>query len=187
MNMSKKRVIIPCVVAAVLTIGSLAMYEDQQMNAHVSAAIYEHTLNELTQKAEYAIVGTVKETTSIRVDMPKESDEDRVYTDIIINVEEDLLGNYNGSQISVRILGGETETMIMTTDFAPNFVEGNRVIVLISDISDGYTYKGHHFVIGQKQGVFDLSVSNVATNQYSGDTIQKNELVSKIKHSRGIQ
>ena len=126
-------------------------------------------------------------TTSIRVDMPKESDEDRVYTDVIINVEEDLFGNYDGDRISVRILGGETETIRMTTDFAPNFIEGNRIIALLSGISDGYTYNNHHFVIGQKQGVFDLIGNDVVKNQFSGDSIQKSELVSQIKQSRGIQ
>ena len=185
--MNKRRIIIPCIVAVVLTIGIFAMHEDQQMSAHVSAAIYEHTLDELVQEAEYAIVGTVEETTSVMVDMPKESDEDRVYTDIIINIEEDLFGNYNGSQISVRMLGGETDTMRMTTDFTPNVAEGNRIIALVSGISDGYTYKDHHFVIGQKQGVFDLSSNNAATNQHSGDAMQKDELVSKIKHSKGMQ
>ena len=146
--MNKKFVIIPSVVVAVLAIGSFVTYEDQQMDAHVSAIFYEHTLDELAQKAEYAIVGTVEGITSVRVDMPKESDEDRVYTDVIINVEEDLFGNYDGDQISVRILGGETETIRMTTDFAPDFIEGNRVIALVSGISDGYTYNNHHFVIG---------------------------------------
>ena len=61
------------------------------------------------------------------------------------------------------------------------------VIVLVSGISDGYTYNNHHFVIGQKQGVFDLIGNNAAKNQFSGDSIQKNELVSQIKQSRGMQ
>ena len=187
MNMNKRLVIIPSAVVAILAIGSFAIYEDQQMDDHVSAAFYEHTLDELAQKAEYAVVGTVEGTTSVRVDMPKESDEDRVYTDVIMNIKEDLFGNYDGDQISVRILGGETETMRMTADFAPDFIEGNMVIVLVSGISDGYTYNNHHFVIGQKQGVFDLIGNNVAKNQFSGDYIQKNELVFQIKQSRGMQ
>ncbi len=183
--MNKKLSIIPIVIA-VVAIGSFAILDKpQRMDAHVSSVMYEHTLDELIVKAEYAIVGTVEKITPIRVDMPKESDEDRVYTDILINVKEDLFNKYKDKQISIRILGGETDTMTMTSDSSPSFEIGKDVFVLVSEKSDGYTFNGHHFVVGQIQGTYDLT-NGVAKHQYSGNSIQTSDLISQVKQVKGI-
>lgn len=184
--MNKKLSIIPIVIASI-AIGSFAMYNESQfIEGEVSILMYKHTLAELTEKAEYAIVGTVEKITPIRVDMPKESDEDRVYTDILINVKEDLFGKYQNKQISVRILGGETETMRLDSHSSPEFKVGGDVFVFVSGISDGYTYNGHHFVVGQVQGTYDLT-NGIAKNQHTSDSIQASDLISQVKQVRGLQ
>lgn len=184
--MNKKFSIIPIVIVAI-AIGSFAMYnEPQRMDGHVSGIMYEHTLEELAVKAEYAIVGTVEKITPTRVDMPKESDKDRVYTDILINVKEDLFDKYQNKQISVRVLGGETDTMNLTSDFSPTFKVGNDVFVFVSGISEGYAFNGHHFVVGQTQGTYDLT-NGIAKHQYSGNSMQASDLISQVKQVKGLQ
>lgn len=184
--MNKKLTMIPMIVA-VIAIGAIAVtYQPGQQVADVNGVLHQQSLEELSTKADYAIVGTVEKITPVKVDMPKPSDEPRVYTDVLINVEEDVFNNYQDKQISVRILGGETETLKMNVDFSPEFKIGERVFLFVmDDSSSGYTFAGHNYVAGQTQGAYDLT-NGQAKQQYSGETLQKDSLISQVKQFKGI-
>ncbi len=183
--LNKKLTIVP-VLAAVIALGSFALtLDDEPTSSHMTNSSYLQNLDEISEIAEYAIIGTVEKMTPVRVDMPKESDEDRVYTDVTIKVKEDLFGKYTDEQISVRILGGQANGFTMTTDFEPKFTIGKDVLVYVSEISDGYTYNDYRFVVGHSQGTFDDNGDRY-DNQKSTISIDKTEL-SNLRSNSGLQ
>lgn len=53
---------------------------------------------------------------------PFDADKDTVYSYVTIQVEKDLFDAYDEKFITVKIRGGDTETMKTIADFAPSYV-----------------------------------------------------------------
>lgn len=185
--MKTKFAIIP-VLVAVIAIGGFALVSNsmQQQQSSVHGVLRDYSVDELTQLSDYAIIGTVESMTPVKVEMTNPGDDPRVYTDVVINVQEDLFKKYDQKQISVRVMGGEVPSLKMTVEDSPKFEIGKSVFVFVNGPEKaGYTFAGHNYVAGQAIGTYDLK-NDRATQQFSGESLQQSELVSQVQQFKGI-
>lgn len=184
--MNKKLLMLIPLIAAISAVATVTVFDDNyKVEGEISSVIIPFSIEKASHVADYVIVGTIEKMTPIRVDMPKESDEDRVYTDIVINVKEDLLEQYIDKQISVRILGGEASNAKLIAKQSGEFSIGNEVLLFIS-AADSYTYGGNNFILAQHYGVYDI-VGETAKNQGSDEIFNKVNLVSQVKQATNLQ
>lgn len=184
--MNKKLLMFIPIIAAVASIGSIALLDSNQpIVGEMSSVIIPYSIEDASDVADYVIIGTVEKMTPVRVDMPKESDEDRVYTDIVLNVNEDILGTYHEKQISVRILGGEADNAKLVAHQSGDFSIGKEVLLFISG-NDSYTYSNENFILAQHYGVYDI-VEETAKNQGTGLVMTTSSLTSQIQLASSLR
>lgn len=183
--MNRKMLMLIPIVAAFAAFGSFTVYDsNEQIVMNVNSVIIPFTIEEATQIADYVIIGTVEKITPILVDMPKESDEDLVFTDIVINVKEDLLGTAD-KQISVRVLGGEVVNRKVIAQQSGEFTIGDEILLFISS-AERYGYDGKNFILAQNNGVYDM-IGETAKNQATDEIFNRDNLSSQIKEAVYLQ
>ena len=155
--------------------------------AYSSSLMLKATPVELAEDADYAIVGTVSNMTPIRVSMSLPGDDDKVFTDVTLTVEEDVFGNYDESTISFRILGGEADRLRIFAEDSPELQLGERIFVLIGEDSENYTFGGRNYLIGQAQGALEITADGQLIDKYRGDTYNKDLVIHQIKQIRNVQ
>lgn len=85
---------------------------------------------QLIAKSSFIVEGTVVSTKVVDVD-------GRLYTDTVVSVERARKGNVAADTITVREIGGETEERVTKIFGAPQFVEGERVLLFLEESPRG--------------------------------------------------
>jgi hypothetical protein len=186
--MKNKNITLLALSTVVVALVSFVAFEEFGPTTRVysAAVMIPKTPVQIAGEADYAIVGIVKDMTPIRVDMPNPGDEDRVYTDVTIQVLDDVYSNYGEKTISFRIMGGEASKLKMVAEESPDFRLGETVLVYINQDPDNYTFQGHNYLVGQAQGALSIDEHGNATDKYRGNTFNKDLIVSQSKLSKGI-
>lgn len=148
----------------------------------VSGSLDNYTLDELASNSKYAIIGTVEKITPVAVEK-NYSHEDKTYitifSDIQVNVEQDLFGEYQENQISVRIHGGQLGDMKTEAELSPKFDKNERVLFFIADKELHTIWGDNYYVAGLYLGKYSLS-DGYASRDKIDDKKTESELISII-------
>jgi len=111
---------------------------------------------DMAKRAQYVLIGTVNDKIVSSIDSdPARHDKPMVYTDIVIDVEQDVAEKYKDSQITVRTLGGKTDKYWVDVSYSPTFEIGEKVLMFVSkepesEMGDNY------FVLAQELGKYKI-------------------------------
>lgn len=184
---------VPIVILAVvtLTMGTHLNLEPQQIETKPTVVadmlLQPFTVADLSKRSGYLIIGTVE---SINPD-PKTYEFDQLkyaFTDVVINVERDLTGKYVGDQISIRLMGGETDEIRMISDMDAEFAVGERVMVFVNEKEPHTVWGDNYYVSGLKLGKYSL-VDGKAVGPETPNGMDEAQFIAKIQKARtaGIQ
>lgn len=140
----------------------------------VAAVLPDYTLEYLAQNVPYAIKGNVTDI----VKVPPQVDDlgvVDVFTDVVVRVDEDLLGKYTEKTITLRVRGGDTGNGVVVVDGAPDFKIGEPVFVLVAEKEPGSIYGNNYYVAGMQHGKYSLDeAGNALSKDPSKNTSYKN-------------
>lgn len=148
----------------------------------------EYTLEELKDMSTYIVIGKVTEIlpsrwSSIPTDLKNPTDNQVMFTDVNISIEEYLKNPLPQQNITVRTMGGETDDYVYEVDLSPKFQHGERVLLFLShDTYPAYSNISpeHYIVTGYNQGKYTLNDNG--TIKTSNDTLVKtDQLISSIQ------
>ncbi len=175
----------------------LNVSESEPLVNIVQGSMMNLPLQYLVDNADYAIVGTVSQTSPIVYTHLELAEKKRlltstgmddndtiifdreILTDVTIQVEEDLFGKYTESIIVVRVQGGEIPGYITIDELSPTYSVGDRVTIFVAP-GDSYSISSvHNTVLGMYQGVIDLN--DIASSKHTTSTTTEQEIKDKIK------
>lgn len=114
------------------------------------------------------IIGVIEEQRPSKKDFDNNNDNPSVefiYTEYVIKVERYLLSKgVDDDMITIKILGGKVDFTEFISDESPSFNVNDRVLLLLDNKPDGF-FKGSWYVVGLRQGVYNL-VGGMAYNQF---------------------
>ena len=137
------------------------------------------TVDDLTKKARFIIIGTVAENSEPIVSVDDRLAMTKAYTDVIINVDRDLKGEYSDKQIKVRVQGGETDTTKVVSEIDPVYNIGERVLVFVNDKEPSSVWGDNYYTAGMALGKYRL-VNGKAIGEEYPDGIDETTFVSEI-------
>lgn len=136
----------------------------------------------MSKFAKYIVIGRVKSTTST-VDKDEVHSSIKVFSDIVIEVERELTGTYDGKEITFRTLGGMVANIKADTAPSSLLKEGDRIVVFLADKEPGSIWGDNYYVMGLTEGLYKIINGKAYGNEYP-DGIDEQELVQKIIESR---
>ena len=119
--------------------------------AIIKGSIPDYSLKELSQGANYAISGEVQRIVSTIV---TRNNEEYVFSDVKIEVEEDLFGEYDEEYITVRIQGGQVGDATTISHIDASFEEGERVLVFVAGPEPESIWGDNYYVAGMLTGKY---------------------------------
>ena len=186
--MNKKLLALLFALLAVAAAAGVMAFEEHMPTTTVysSSLMLKKTPVELAEQANYGIIGTVSNMTPVRVSMSQPGDDDKVFTDVTLVVEEDIFENYGKEMISFRILGGEADGLRLVAEESPKFRLSERVFVLIGVNPENYTFDGRNYLVGQAQGALEITEDGQLVDKYRGDAYGKDLVLSQVKQIKGV-
>jgi len=158
----------------------------------ISASLAYLNFTELNQQSELIITGTVKEILPSkwnthdgkrRVDVIEDIPEnDTMYTDIIIMVDQCLKGSLEDQEIRVRTMGGEDDIVIIEWEDEPSFKDNEKVLLYLCEDTYPVTKDidpKHYVITGSFLGKFTLTDDGLAIREYK--YVNQTELLDSIK------
>ena len=95
------------------------------------AKAVDSPLEELINGADSVVVGTVVEHDSYWND-----EHTRIYTSVLLSIEERLKGTADRDRVIVTSLGGEVDEIGLLVSEMPRFDQGERVVVFLKKLSE---------------------------------------------------
>lgn len=147
---------------------------------------------QLNEQSELIVTGTVEEILPAKWNTPdgrRRSDtiadiaeNDTMYTDIIIKVDQYLKGSLDDQEIRVRTIGGEDDIVVIVFEDEPSFKENERVLLYLRN--DTYPiFKDigpeHYVITGDMLGKFTLTEDGMAVRPY--EYVNQTELLDSIE------
>ena len=158
----------------------------------VSGIIEEMDMDELTEKSNLIIHGTV-EGPGQGLQIQAVGGGITNYTDYTVHVEETFAGDSQES-VTVRVKGGIAGNLEVICDYAPDLEEGKEYLLFLlkPDQGGGYNTEGdYYYVTGSFQGVYELegtknepATAMKAKPQGSGEEKVVAQLASDIQEFR---
>lgn len=122
-----------------------------------ATTVLELSFDELTKESDAIVVGHVESVTA-------EVREGRVYSTIVVSVDESLKGT-PGESVKIVQLGGKTKDLVTRAFGMPNFEAGEHVLLFLEKPN-----RVNYFVVtGLTQGKKSLSTSEDGTLQLRDD------------------
>lgn len=180
------------ITSSVITINEVSN-ETMQLETHelviqeIKGSMDNYTLEELASGTKYAIIGTVKQITPVIIE--KNSGEHgnykTVFSDIKIQVEQDLNGLYTEKEISVRIQGGQVGNLKTIAELNPTFKVNERALFFVADKEPDSIWGDNYYVAGLHLGKYNLN-DGEANREKINEKQSERDLVSKIQSIRGL-
>jgi hypothetical protein len=171
-TMTKKTisiVVIAVIAASVVAVNSAIAFnvssEPLERRIVIDGELPVLSVDELSKKSKYVIIGTVTGTPKQSISIDEEHSVTRIFSDVTIAVEEDLKQSYTQNTITVRTIGGQmtierpdgkTETVTVVSDTYPVFAPGERVMVFVNDKEPHTIWGDNYYVAGAKLGKYEL-------------------------------
>lgn len=146
---------------------------------HEYGSLPYYPMDFLAQKSAYVIRGTVEEMKPVPVTF-NEFGSPQVFTDVVLNVKEDLHKRYTDEQITVRVRGGTSEGYKIISDSSPIFSIGENVLIFVADKEPTSIYGDNYYVAGLKLGKYFIS-NGIAHNVDSVRNMSEETLSAEIK------
>lgn len=80
----------------------------------------------------------------------------RAFTDVVINVEQDLAGTYDEEQITLRTLGGMAGNVKVEAESEAKFAKGERVVVFVARVGNDAVWNHPFVVYGMELGKYSI-------------------------------
>lgn len=158
-----KKVISAAIIAAVAVAVTAAIsanvftpFTTGKKVVYVTGELPQLTVDDLAKKAKFIIIGTVASSSAPIVSVDEVHTTTKAYTDVTINVEKDLKSQYTGNQISLRLQGGETDTVKVISENDPTFTAGERVLVFVNDKEPNTVWGDNYYTAGMMLGKYSL-------------------------------
>ena len=142
-------------------------------------SLQNFSVEDLSEGAKYVINGKVKDIQPVEDDSMGET---IVFSDVTIKVKEELFGNYDEKEITVRVMGGETPNVKHISHDDASFEKNEHVLVFVAGPEPDSIWGNNYYVAGLELGKYKFE---------NGKAIQKDkqdkdevELKDKIKKYR---
>ncbi|PAV12601.1 hypothetical protein ASJ81_20165 [Methanosarcina spelaei] len=157
----------------------------------MSSILEKYTYEDLSNKSDTIVIGTVMETLPSRwnsIDGTKSDTIDEftldnlIYTDIKISVDSYVKNPLSSKEIIVRVVGGKVGKDRFVSEDEPSFKSGERVLLYLHEDDNPATKdtSPDHFVVtGYMQGKFTLTGDGKAVG--CDETISQDKLLSTIE------
>lgn len=164
------------------------LVNNEMKSAYIgSGSIVELNDNELFNKSDTIVIGTVKEILPSEYGNQFSKDTDFgpdhiIYTDVIINVDEYLKNSLSSKEVRVRVTGGKIGNDSLLMEDEPSFKTGEKVLLFLTKDTSYATQDigpDHFVVTGLSQGKYTLTDDGKATRY--NETIPPDTLLNKIK------
>ncbi len=168
--------------------------EEEPISIDINIDFEPYNHEELRDYSDTIVVGTVKEILPPKWNtadgkqpnkaIAELNNENVIYTDIIVSVDEYLKNPLSSKEIIVRITGGTIGKISMSTDADPSFKMGEKVLIYLSKDDDPYTkdFGPEHFIVTDfYEGKFTLTDDGKAIGYVQNTTL--NELLSTINQT----
>ena len=140
-------------IALIAVMGIVAANMEDPVQRTSSVSMKSVDLDEHLNTTDHIVIGLVKEVIKPYSDKNAHPDIPRYFGDVIVVVEEDLLGTVDEDEITIRTYPNFRE--------APSFVEGERALLfLIPGHPDSVEGEGVYVVSGMYQGKYDFDEAN---------------------------
>jgi len=161
------------VAGAVLGIFMANINTNEEMG---HASLIQVDLGDQIVKSEYAVIGTVKK---VGEPYPVKSEyAPRYFGDVIVTVEEELIGSMDEKEITIRTHPNIEEEA--------DFHVGERALLfLVKSSADNVEGEGVYVVSGMYQGKFEITNGVIKDPKYDELTYSEAELRQQIKSQRG--
>lgn len=166
---------------AALSMSSTTNATNEPITIHEYGTLPYYPMEFLAQKSVYVIKGTVAETKPVPTTF-NEFGSPQIYTDVVLNVEEDLHKKYTDKQITIRMRGGISENYKIVSDSAPTFNVGENVLIFVADKEPQSVYGDNYYVAGLKLGKYSIS-DGIAHNVDSVRSMSEETLSAEIKRA----
>lgn len=105
-----------------------------------------------------------------------------VFSDVTLKVNEDLFGQYDQKEITVRIMGGETPNMTHVSSDDASFDKNEHVLVFVAGPEPDSIWGDNYYVAGLELGKY--KIEDGKAKQSDKELYDEIELKSKIKKYR---
>ncbi len=177
---NNRRLITIAIIAAV-GVGYLAIAKPVLIKGGGSAMLEIVPLDDLVKDSSIIVIGKVIEEKPSKKDFNSDNPSvEFVYTEYVIKVERHLYSkDVNYDNITIKVLGGKIDFTELVFEDSPSFKVEDRVLLLLDNKPDSF-YKGSWYVVGWRQGAYNL-VDGMAYNQFLRERdIPEDELVDTI-------
>lgn len=185
-NMTKKSILIATLAVIGIASTGLLLHTTSIPNRTLvvtSEAMPDYTSDYLAKATKYSIVGKVSQILPSTIVVGSDGTQ-RIFTDVVINVEKDINGRYKDKKISVRTMGGTVGDITMISESSPTFSVGERVLIFVAEKEPESIYGNEYYVGGLEKGKFTLKNGKAYGIDEFHDGIDEAELVSKISKVR---
>ena len=142
----------------------------------------DYSLEVLSQGATYAISGEVQQIVPTIV---TRYNTEYVFSDVKIEVEEDIFGEYDEKFITVRIQGGQVEDVKTVSHIDASFDEGEHVLVFIAGPAEPESIWGdNYYVAGMLTGKYTIDDFGKAEKQLDIEVKNAEDLKDEIRNYR---
>jgi len=187
MKMKKKSLSLVAIsVVAIAMVGFISMdFSPETKSTEMNVLMKAQTPFDLAEQADYVIEGTVIDMKVVLVDMPKERDADRIFTEVTLSVDADIMNNYGEDTITFAIFGGQVGELTFSANVSPEFTIGEKVLVYIGENKENYTYQGRNYVLGHSQGVLEIKDNGTLVDKFRETVYDKELVISKSQQIKG--
>ena len=141
----------------------------------ISSKLIAFSLDQLTDRADTILIGTVTGKEGRR-----DSQGGNIYTLVTIKTEQQMKGQPAPETVAIRVQGGELDGIIQKVEDAPEFLQGEKVIVFLT-AGDGGTMT----VVGGLQGKGVIENGAVTSIVQTLNGIQVESVSAMIKAQMG--
>lgn len=134
-------------VAGITFTTNLASHNDTEVIT-IHSALPNYSVDYLAKETRHAIIGKVVGITPAGILVDDTHSSKIVFSDVVIDVEKDLNGEYQNDQIIVKIRGGSLDGIRVVSDSDPQFSIGERVLIFVGDKEPESIWGDSYYVAG---------------------------------------
>ncbi len=156
-QLPQKKIYVAAIAAFVVGITAIVMLtQTGPTQISVDGLLDNWGLQDMAKRAQYVLIGTVRDKIVSSIDEdPARWNKPMVYTDVVIDVEQDVANKYKDSQVTVRTLGGKTDKYWVNVSFSPTFEIGEKVLIFVSK-EPGSEMGDNYLVLAQQFGKYKI-------------------------------
>lgn len=177
-------IIAVAVIAGIVAAPALQQQQQaEQKSILVSSTLVPLKVSDLSKDSTHVIVGTVADVLAGPTQYDEKRSTTRAFTDIVINVEQDLAGTYKDSQITVRTLGGMAGDVKVEAENEAKFAKDERVVVFVTRAGNNTVWGDSFIVYGMELGKYNVVDGKAYGPEYP-QGVPVDQFVQEIKTYR---